>query len=461
MSFLVYSFHFQEYEDPDYAMNQAIRFINEDKIKEMKSNTSWHLDSRTRGLLEFHPDGNVTLLHRTARDFLNTQEMHDFLVAKNDTLLNFHPVLSILKAHLALIKISRVPNQITRTAFGVFETPPDDSSDMLELLGSALKYAGQLESHAANDLRYRSLLDELDRSLLCLLSRPTCELVPRNQSNRKQSLLREQLVQLGLFEYLHSKLDSEPSFLENVGPLPVLHFLSRDLNNGASLQRGRGTDVLISLLESRGKAPSMRDESRGIDSWKKLLAHICHSWASNRKDATRNLSFLLEEGILQLFLKAGASVNTKIISPGPTFDSYRSRAASVVYVEFCFDILDQSPPIQALYLDLLKDFLRLSNSNTVKEICEEFCSTLGNRSNDELYWDLSFFSKVYGTIIRSLGGHETQTAEVQQSLDLLARRVFPRELFASTEDGIIMSQKGKRKQMAGSVDRKRKNQRQI
>lgn len=46
LSFLIYNFHLQEYEDSDYAINHPIQSMNEAEIEEIRRNTSWHLDSR-------------------------------------------------------------------------------------------------------------------------------------------------------------------------------------------------------------------------------------------------------------------------------------------------------------------------------------------------------------------------------------------------------------------------------
>ncbi|KAL1851056.1 hypothetical protein Daus18300_012665 [Diaporthe australafricana] len=456
MSFLVYSFHFQEYEDPEYAIKHAIRFMDNDEIQEMKDTTSWRLDSRTRGLLEVNPDGNVTFLHRTVRDFLNTQEMHNFLVAKTDPHLNFRPSLSILKAYIALIKTSSVPDRVTRISFGKFKSAHSSSKSqhvMTDLLERALQYAGELESHISHDLRHHPLLDELDRSLLCLVSGDTCKFVPGPRSFLKQAVLREQLVQFRLFDYLNSKLDSEPDFLKNIGSLPVMHLLSPDPTNGAPLQRGQGIGVLVSLLETRGMDPNKKEEFTGPSPWKELLKHICHSWFSNKKNGIRNLSFLLEERILRLFLKAGADVNLHIRS---LFGTWRSMPASVVYMQFCFDVFDQSPPLQALYLDILSEFLRLSHSGTLEEVCNEFGAVLSN----DLHWNLAFFSKVKSAIMLSLDSHGPEAAQARQSLDEVATRVFPLELYTPLEVATTSSRKGKRKRTTGSGARKRKNQQQ-
>lgn len=459
-SFIIYSFHFQEYEDCDYAIKYPIRQMDEDEINGIRSNTSWHLDSRTRGLLEVNrQDGTVNFIHRTARDFLNTQEMYDFLIAKADSRLNFRPGLSMLKAHVALIKTSAVPNQITRTSFGNFDAVSGSDDErhhiMLRLVWQALSYAREIESQMAGEIRHRALLDELDRSLLCILSASNCSLIPCSLSNMKQAFFREQLVQLGLFDYLRSKLDSDPDFLKNIGTLPILRLLSLDPTKDIQLQRGRGTDVLVCLLDNRGMDPNKESDCQGISPWNELLAYICLRWNSRRKFATRVLSFVLEEDILKLFLKAGADPGALVDYPSPTSDAYRRRAATIVYLEFCFNVLDQSPPIQEFYLDVLSEFLRLSSDGVLRNVVDEFCTILSTRDKEELHWNLTFLAKVKSMLRLNLGARGPGTAESLQSLDETGKRVFPLNLYTPLD---IAKEPGrrKRKQESGS-GRKRKN----
>lgn len=460
-SFLVYSFHFQEYEDSNYAIDHPIRLMDEDEIGEIRSNTSWHLDSRTRGLLEVNTkDGSVSFLHRTVRDFLNTQEMYDFLADKVDSRLNFRPNLSILKALTAMIKTCSTPKEIMRQSFGKFKvgSVSDDGIPLLRLVSQALHYASEIESNTAGEIRHHALLDELDRSLPCLLSGSNCRFGTSFGLNIKDVFFREQLVHFSLFDYILSKLDFDPEFLQNIGALPVLQLLSPDPIRSIQLQPGRGTDFLLSLLDKRGINPNKKGGPDAISPWNELLKHTCQRWTSQRKIIMRTLSFLLEGKILKLFLKAGADPSTLIVGPCLTSGTRRSRAAAIFYLQFCFDVLDQSPRIQALYLDVLSEFLRLSHQEVLRNVIDEFCAILNQRDKEELHWSFPFLAKVHDTLRLSLSARGPEAAGSLHSLHQTAKQVFPSNLYtplnAATEP-----RKRKRKQKSGS-GRKQKNQRQ-
>lgn len=176
LNFLAYSFHFQEYEDTSYAINLPIRAMSSQEVQDIETDISWQLDSRTHGLLEVNSeDGTVMFLHRTARDFFNTPEIHRFLVSKVDKHLEFLPSLSILRALVAIMKSLSFPIRIKRTSFGKYDTAGHDSrSKVLDLVPEALNYAEDLEVQPVVDLRHRGLLDELDRSLPYVLSGKRC-----------------------------------------------------------------------------------------------------------------------------------------------------------------------------------------------------------------------------------------------------------------------------------------------
>lgn len=482
LSLLIFSSHFQEYDDVDYAINHPIGMMKEIEVERIKSDTSWHLESRTRGLLEVNSqEGSVSFLHRTVRDFLNTQEMYDYLAAKVDSRLNFYPTLSILKSYTFMIKTSSVPSRITRTGFGIFETAFKGDAVRQHVLqrsvSSALMYAAVIESQKTDDARYVALLNELDRSLQFLLSGGACRLMPSFWTVRNHAFFREQVVKLGLFGYLASKLNSEPAFLRSIGTLPVLRFIWPDPTEGiqqhtrhpqlwareeglgptkrpdrsqeVQSQIRRATNALANILEKRAIDPNKVEELAGISPWKRLLLHICRCWTTDRKTATSNLSLLLEERIILLFLKAGADTHAQITGPSPTSATSRIRAATIVFVELCFDILSKSPSIQALYLDVLAEFLNRTSTWVLKNAINEFCTTLRYRDRDQLRWESPFLAEVKDRLRFSLAARGPGTAEDLQQLDRTAKLVFPSNLVTPMAAGTGQSRR-KRKQQIGS-----------
>ncbi|KAI0163508.1 hypothetical protein BJ166DRAFT_295322 [Pestalotiopsis sp. NC0098] len=465
LDFLTFYFLAQEQSDEAYAINLPIRALDDECIREIKSNTSWHLDSRTRGLLEVHPYYNtVQFLHRTARDFLMTKEMRDFLATKVAKCFKFNPILSIMKSLVAIIKISHPPRRTFRTQFGAYEISTVNMTEVEQDIRcywvSALNLAAELEMESNNDSRHHSLLDELDRSLMFLLSKDECEFDPPALSHMKQAVLREQLVQHGLFNYLYSKVTIEPTFLANIGSLPLVRFLTESPECEVSPTRGRGTDVLIHILKNKGVDLNRADCFQGASPWLQLLSHISRIWCERQKNALDLVNFLLDEGILMLCLKAGADPNVVVGNPStlPHRGERNIRTAAVVYAEFCWEFVDQSQSRQALYLDFLKQILRSSNRRTLVATCDEFTSLFTDMLKTEIApRSLPFLSRVNNLFsqVSATGMPDITEAKLRQ--DAVARQVLPLELYTPIET-TAKSSRGKRKQKNDFNEGRRKRQ---
>lgn len=168
----------------------------------------------------------------------------------------------------------------------------------------------------------------------------------------------------------------------------------------------------------------------------------------DRETATSTLPLLLEERILLLFLKAGGDTHAQVAGPSPTSATSRNRAAIMIFLEFCFDILSKSPPIQALCLDVLAEFLHRTSTWVPKNTIYEFCTTLRNRDRDELRWESPFLAEVKNTLRVSLAARGPGTAEDLQKLDRTANLVFPSNLVTPMATGTGRSRR-KRKQECG------------
>lgn len=466
-NFLLFHFHSQEYSDEAYAINLPIEALSTEDIQEIKRNTTRHLNGRTRGLLEIHPEnGTVHFLHRTARDFLMTKEMREFLVAKADKDFDFDPTLSIIKALVAMIKIDPQSLKINRTAFGEYDTNVENvdgmvglQNDTLVYLKRALEFAAKLEIGGRHQSRHYSLLDELDRSFLFLLSEKDCISTPSFISRRKQAVFRENLVRHGLFGYLDSKIKVDPTFLANIGSLPLQRFLRERPDDYTSLKRGPGTDVLINLIQNNGFDLNEYKDFAGTSPWQELLSQIESLREKTQSGALYVVNFLLEEGIMMLCLEAGADPNVAFHKPSfflPSQGKKNTRTAAVMYLKFCRDFTNQSASRQTVYLEVLKEFLCLSSHDTAAMVCEEFTTLLTGMVQEKVTpRSLLFMSKVNHLLLQSLAIRGPVMKESKLRQDAVAREVFPPELYTSV-GAVGDSNRGKRKRKNDSKDGRRK-----
>lgn len=469
---LVFAFLVVEHEGGDYAVTYTP--CDDATIQKIKRKTTRLLDKNTHGLLEVSPRGNtVHFLHRTARDFLMTNEMREFLADK--VTIEFNPSLSIIKALVFTVKHSPSPLKITRTGFGKYETGPDrnigHSDQVSHLLEIAVKHAAKFELHDDHDWRHYLLLDELDRSLDSLLSEDGCSFTPRSLSYLKRAVLREQLVQHGLFEYLYDKIRMEPAFLADIGSLPPTRLLPERSEQGALIRRRYSTDVLAHILEGHGADSKKDDRFPDTSPWLQLFSFISNMSRTRQKEALNHVNFLLDEGFLMLSLKFGADPNVEVGGPNagarpsdleirapdlevgaPLVTVYQGgtngRAATMVYLKFCMEFVNQSQARQTLYFDVLRELLRSSNPWTLASARLEFTARMeGILKTGIAPRTLPFLAKVNNLLLHNCTINVPYMMQIKLRQDAVARQAFPPELYTPME-GAASSSDGSRQRQA-------------
>ncbi|KAF1352018.1 hypothetical protein BDV97DRAFT_137122 [Delphinella strobiligena] len=163
LSVLTFSFLRGEQIDPDYALNASVCPISDSaiavKVKEMPS----YLNARCKDLLEVNKATSdstllryrVDFLHRTVRDFLKTNDMHQMLSRRAKA--EFDPRLSLCRMFLAQIKVLSFPDGVQKYLNGLFAQ-----------IDEMMHYAQEVEaayraSHSPETIPSTPLLDELDR----------------------------------------------------------------------------------------------------------------------------------------------------------------------------------------------------------------------------------------------------------------------------------------------------------
>ena len=199
----IYDFHNRELDDPDYAINQRIGGRPPIVLREIERCTRIRLDAITKGLLEVN-NGHVQFLHRTVHDFLHTREMDDFLLRKSA--LRFHPAFSLLKAHVALIKVTEFFDGVVRMPF------EETEGDLPRLLRKTLRYAAAcFEGHHQLPHVF-NLLDELDDGVARMFA--VNQATFYGCSQQPTSVFREILLQSNMTEYLCRKVAAESHYFD-------------------------------------------------------------------------------------------------------------------------------------------------------------------------------------------------------------------------------------------------------
>lgn len=199
------------------------------------------INSRTKGILETHlryfprpPD--VVFFHRTMYDFLQTQEMKEFLASKLSSDFNIH--LWFMKGRLTRAK--RYPVGIYNNNSGFLELYPEVSEELFSVLGHAIDALTTIKEEQFSAVF--ALLDEYEGTLhqlgvQALTSHPSCRmlLVARSGGRRAYinltSYFREVVIISAcrldaygsLRNYVATKIKEIPDYTEAVDAGILLH----------------------------------------------------------------------------------------------------------------------------------------------------------------------------------------------------------------------------------------------
>ncbi|KAJ5724853.1 hypothetical protein N7493_006581 [Penicillium malachiteum] len=323
---MAYDFHDQAYEDENYVFHVPIRPYSPEEEQELKEQTAWRLNSRSRGLLELNmQSGTVTFLHRTVVDFLRTQEMTTFLA--NQAPAGFNLMLSLLKIYTSMIKRTEFKEDVVRMKFGEYK-----NCYLQFLTTGALACAAELEESANRCTATYKVMEELDNTIL------------------------ERGQQMG---YLSWKLPKESCYLSGLGPslIPCI-LVPQGAHGRPSLDyawQTRGIEMLRLVVETQEIDPNEQqfnmDPRRSWSAWTALIGHVT-SWTRGTNPITEGQFWdLLENNILSTLLHKGADPNVMIWS------SYNECwPAFAAYLDLAFEV-PSDVTREALYLQVLKDFI--------------------------------------------------------------------------------------------------------
>lgn len=364
LHFLFYEFHDQEYDDREYALKIHMKPLFQEELDDTRERINYHLDSRTRGLLELPAQGKtVTFLHRTVADFLNSEEMKRYLNTQVDPEFDFCAQLSLLKAQLALVKTIELPEEVNRISFGYYQNYDEihrynTSFDILEatfhdITQSLLAYGAivDAENRPSWNEQLATTFDEMERMLERLVIKDDWHV---------HAYFREQVVTSEVFNYLERKILGDPAYALDFGVefamylvRPCCYVLETDISKDGMVAVGRnanlfrrGLRVLRRAVDAHCIVPA-RMEDHG-SAWSRLLGLLVSPSPQRRL----LLIGLLEEDIFSALLQQGADPNAGLKNQF-TGDS---EVAWAVFLSCAFDI----PPverIQAAYLTTLSNFL--------------------------------------------------------------------------------------------------------
>ncbi|KAI1084093.1 hypothetical protein F5B20DRAFT_365513 [Whalleya microplaca] len=332
LSLHIYSFHDLEYTNEDYALGRAGHAISQQELYKFHGPTSRRLNARCQGLLETRRQ-EVEFLHRTVRDFLRTREMSDYL--KGRTKETFNPSLSLLRAHIAIMK-SRLLNP------NYWKAVSEPGTSYYTMLMHILECAQSVEEQGK---RYQracfELLDDLDLFMQTMALTGQLPPIFRGLDNNDpdatrfiQSIFRSCVLDKDLACFVASKLEKDPGYFDSLekGPLLMVlgtytdHFSSYSIfykydRMGRPGSSPKSTRLLQFLLED-GYSPNqilILSPSNGFTTpWTEFMSRVVDLTCSKSliydlpEPVEACFLHALTSGVFSILLRHGANPNDRI-----------------------------------------------------------------------------------------------------------------------------------------------------
>lgn len=219
LSYLMYTFLEQEYDDENYAQAMQIRnsLMHEEELKGLHDKVVRRLEGHCRGLLEVG-DIYVTFLHRTVSDFLKSPKMAEYLAEKSGP--NFNASLALIRGTLASVKATS-STMIKR--MGGRHGVGKGSGEVIAHFTRAVSYASKLDRDCPEKAhKFHPLLDLLEQTVCTLNANSTLFPGPRETSdNAARQFFRSQIIKYLVEGYLTRKLKDEIDYLDDFDQSPL------------------------------------------------------------------------------------------------------------------------------------------------------------------------------------------------------------------------------------------------
>ncbi|KAK3695658.1 hypothetical protein B0T22DRAFT_478288 [Podospora appendiculata] len=315
----IYGYHDNEYRDPDYAIKWPVSLLSDSETARFLSRTRRQINARSNGLLEVRIE-RVEFLHRSVRDFLRTEEMHSYLVAKARP--QFDAAHSIVRAQVAMIKSWDFTGHPTgdRTQERSMSMYGDQGSAVDRFKGSKrgqiINRINECFMHASrvkeqNLEQVAELLDELERSLEEMFLKGQAAFLCGECPPRL--LVREQALLSMCYPYIARKLTMAlPDDYFGIFKAPPL-YVSSHLEEPPA-------DTMIQLLLDHGLDPNeISTEIPESTPWLALVC--CFHFVWDGRIVAVNVA--LRAGVYSAFLAKNADPNAVQPSDGvSTFGLY-------------------------------------------------------------------------------------------------------------------------------------------
>lgn len=416
----IYAFHEEVLENSNYAIDLPVSRLSTDGVKSQNSTIAIRLNGWCKGLLEVHGH-EVHFLHRTVVEFLKDREMSAFLATTSPD--GFCAQLSILKAYVAWIKTNPLP--VIGAGCGSSDnSAPADSSKIHRscMDGTSLSYidmqiqevltlASELDLMAGptSPLYYvvSTHLDAVDWTTK-ILGDTSGALPPEGDSCRRT--FRRMVLEAGIVGYLRAKLPREPGYFHGFSK-PAISVLTDSVIGPRGriewdLWLTKFRDILDCLLEN-GQDPNQRyqensssetNQSNGKTPFTNFVS-LVFPWDLDQRRVTSSVWTLpaMRNGMISLFLNAGADPNGLVFRHGEAFPTFTTAWVDILRIT---PFIPQDSSDKDCCLKELEVILDRKVNLQTPAIQTDFLGQLienGGRAHEEFFSQLEEVSKKIGT----------------------------------------------------------------
>lgn len=336
----IYTFHDRCNTNPNYAVEEPLVPWTDEQLANEVRPCPMRLNSSCKGLLEVDAFDRVNFLHRTVRDFLQMEEMREFL--KGHAGSGFDADLSVFQAYICWIKHSAFVSMSGIAYYG------PSKSLLVDTLETALAYAGKSDSPSVLEL-----IDDLDWAIHRMFDTGQATFAGTETIQQTQYLFRTCILRTGLDDYSIKRLVREPKYLQGLQVPPLVSVLkldTQDENDAEMRWSARRVNLLQNLLDHDHDPNEMYvDPETGDETtpWCELARRLipCPQIEQDQLPSDypkRPLMEAVSKGVISMLLNNGAD-------PNATVEGEESPEPLPVWAKFflaCF-----STPVLMLHSD--------------------------------------------------------------------------------------------------------------
>ena len=501
----------QEYDDAEYVFKLPVRPFKASEEKQLKEQALWWLSSRTRGLLEMDEAiGEITFLHRTVRDFLQTREMVEYLATKIPA--RFSIPSSLLKIYVAMVKRRQFDDPVSSELGDISGTQGellsrrepklrkirrreelhraalDFGGGSLEvgskqytlqpLISAVISCAAEMEGSRMPELSFK-MIDELDRVLVEKFSQKQWFYMESKQGYSPETYFRLQLLKASTGNtFLPTKLPLNPNYFASLGNLAVPIMMSPTRKLGKTNEAFDKVDLSVVgweldeqrlpmlqlALDTQSLNLNVHESPHGLPGspWQWLIEAMLIG--GKKKISDDQFWTLVDGGIVSRLLRRGANADAVLENPRGRFEGVILYPVLLVYMVRAWVAPPTTTYHAQKYLQDVSEFFKKRNplNRAFAPALFDYLDFLRRVRGNEFDLDRSLMVKsicrVFDLVVEDVRGSLLEFRTLLHDISVALKSFIPAEdhwVFANQYMKATHAKRAERNQAAAGLDLER------